>query len=292
METIELERETEQQIDVNFDFLQQSQQERALETAKSFEWVAKETLVVLVETEHSFAEDFQLCGMKMTDWVALATSGCKHKVISFVGEDEILQAAKQYAGDFSYVAVLYNDIPLLKKQTFLDLMDYFAKRKMNVMRLERGFVFRSEYLENAQILLSGMVEKFGEEDFFVVDNAEKGLQEACERTGALVREYTAAPVFMDSNAKCRHQWLIEFAKKPTSPDEFAKILDTALQQINSDYEAKRYKNKTMQQLELVVARDGLFNDWLKSKGKLGGQHKVPRLSNSRQYIEELLKMNE
>ena len=136
METIELERETEQQIDVNFDFLQQSQQERALETAKSFEWVAKETLVVLVETEHSFAEDFQLCGMKMTDWVALATSGCKHKVISFVGEDEILQATKQYAGDFSYVAVLYNDIPLLEKQTFLDLMDYFAKRKMNVMRLE------------------------------------------------------------------------------------------------------------------------------------------------------------
>ena len=188
METIELERETEQQIDVNFDFLQQSQQERALETAKSFEWVAKETLVVLVETEHSFAEDFQLCGMKMTDWVALATSGCKHKVISFVGEDEILQAAKQYAGDFSYVAVLYNDIPLLKKQTFLDFMDYFAKRKMNVMRLERGFVFRSEYLENAQILLSGMVEKFGEEDFFVVDNAEKASR-AFEVLNARIVDY-------------------------------------------------------------------------------------------------------
>ena len=188
METIELERETEQQIDVNFDFLQQSQQERELETAKSFEWVAKETLVVLVETEHSFAEDFQLCGMKMTDWVALATSGCKHKVISFVGEDEILQAAKQYAGDFSYVAVLYNDIPLLKKQTFLDLMDYFAKRKMNVMRLERGFVFRSEYLENAQILLSGMVEKFGEEDFFVVDNAEKASH-AFEVLNARIVDY-------------------------------------------------------------------------------------------------------
>ena len=188
METIELERETEQQIDVNFDFLQQSQQERALETAKSFEWVAKETLVVLVETEHSFAEDFQLCGMKMTDWVALATSGCKHKVISFVGEDEILQVAKQYAGDFSYVAVLYNDIPLLEKQTFLDLMDYFAKRKMNVMRLERGFVFRSEYLENAQILLSGMVEKFGEEDFFVVDNAEKASH-AFEVLNARIVDY-------------------------------------------------------------------------------------------------------
>ena len=72
---------------------------------------------------------------------------------------------------------------------------------------------------------------------------------------------------------------------------FAGILDSSLQQINSDYEAKRYKNKTMQQLEIVVARENLFNDWLKSKGKLGGQHKVPRLSNSRQYIEELLEIN-
>ncbi len=188
METIELERETEQQIDVNFDFLQQSEQERALETAKSFEWVAKETLVVLVETEHSFAADFELCGMKMIDWVALATSGCKHKVISGAGEDEILQVAKQYAGEFSYIAVLYNDTPLIKKQTFLDLMDYFAKRKMNVMRLQRGFVFRSEYLENAQILLSGMVEKFGEEDFLVVDDAEKASR-AFEILNARIVDY-------------------------------------------------------------------------------------------------------
>ena len=96
---------------------------------------------------------------------------------------------------------------------------------------------------------------------------------------------------MDENAKCRHQWLIEFSKKPDSVERFAEILDDELQQINSDYEAKRYKNKTMQQLEVVVAREGLFNDWLKGKGKLGGQHKVPRLSNNRQHIDELLLMN-
>lgn len=173
METIELEKETEQQIDVNFDFLEESEAERLLETAKSFEWVAKETLVVLVEAESSFAENFELCGMKMIDWVAMATSGCKHKVIADPGEDAILQVAKECAGDFNYVAVLYSDTPLLKKQTFLDLMDYFAKRRMNVMRLERGFVFRSEYLENAQILLSGVVEKFGDEDFKVIDDGEK-----------------------------------------------------------------------------------------------------------------------
>ena len=133
------------------------------------------------------------------------------------------------------------------------------------------------------------INAFGEE--LIVENAEKGLDIACRETGAKVLDYTAAPVFMDANAHCCHQWLIEFAQKPESMEKFAEILDLSLQQINSDYEAKRYKNKTMQQLELVVARDNLFSDWLKSKGKFGGQHKVPRLSNSRQYIEELLAMN-
>lgn len=133
------------------------------------------------------------------------------------------------------------------------------------------------------------INAFGEE--LMVENAEKGLEIACRETGAKVIDYTVAPVFMDADAKCRHQWLVEFAEKPASMEVFAGILDSSLQLINSDYEAKRYKNKTMQQLEIVVARENLFNDWLKSKGKLGGQHKVPRLSNSRQYIEELLEIN-
>ena len=144
-----------------------------------------------------------------------------------------------------------------------------------------------------KIVISGrtkhFINAFGEE--LIVDNAEKGLKKACEETGAQVSEYTAAPVFMDANAQCRHQWLIEFSKEPDSLKRFAEILDTTLQQINSDYEAKRYKNITLQPLEIVVARKNLFNDWLKSKGKLGGQHKVPRLSNSRQYIEEMMSFN-
>ena len=144
-----------------------------------------------------------------------------------------------------------------------------------------------------KIVISGrtkhFINAFGEE--LIIDNAEKGLLKACSATGARILDYTAAPVFMDENAKCRHQWLIEFSKKPDSVERFAEILDDELQQINSDYEAKRYKNKTMQQLEVVVAREGLFNDWLKGKGKLGGQHKVPRLSNNRQHIDELLLMN-
>ena len=97
---------------------------------------------------------------------------------------------------------------------------------------------------------------------------------------------------MDNKAKCRHQWLIEFSKEPADINEFADILDKRLQEINSDYEAKRFHDITLQRLEIIKARPNLFNDWLKSKGKLGGQHKVPRLSNDRKNIEELLKMNE
>ena len=133
------------------------------------------------------------------------------------------------------------------------------------------------------------INAFGEE--LIQDNAEKGLQEACRETGAEVKEYTAAPVFMDQNAKCRHQWVIEFAQMPDSVELFADVLDKSLQQINSDYEAKRFHDITLQHLEVVVARDGLFDDWLKSKGKLGGQHKVPRLANNRNIIDEVLEMN-
>lgn len=133
------------------------------------------------------------------------------------------------------------------------------------------------------------INAFGEE--VVVDNAEKALAHACRMTQTEVSDYTAAPVFMDNHAQCRHQWLIEFGKEPADIDGFVKLLDAKLQEINSDYEAKRFKDITLQLPEVVVARKGLFNDWLKSKGKLGGQHKVPRLSNNREIIEQLLQMN-
>ncbi len=133
------------------------------------------------------------------------------------------------------------------------------------------------------------INAFGEE--LIVDNAEQGLAYACAATGAEVSEYTAAPVFMDDKARCRHQWLIEFARKPDDTACFAALLDRRLQEINSDYEAKRYKDITLQHLEIVEARPGLFNDWLKLKGKLGGQHKIPRLSNSRDTIEQMMKLN-
>ena len=133
------------------------------------------------------------------------------------------------------------------------------------------------------------INAFGEE--LIIDNAEKGLAYACKATNAEVKEYTAAPVYMDENAHCRHQWLIEFSRFPDDLSRFTQLSDKHLQEINSDYEAKRFNDITLQHLEVVVARENLFHDWLKSKGKLGGQHKVPRLSNERKIIEELLQYN-
>ena len=132
------------------------------------------------------------------------------------------------------------------------------------------------------------INAFGEE--LIVDNAERGLQAACAATGAQVNDYTAAPVFMNDRGSCRHQWLIEFDRPPQSLETFAEKLDQALQTLNSDYEAKRYKNLTLQRLEVIAAPKGLFDLWLKSKGKLGGQHKVPRLCNDRRIMDEVLGM--
>lgn len=160
-------------------------------------------------------------------------------------------------------------------------------------RYEIGDTVRFSQTNPYKFVITGrtksFINAFGEE--LIVDNAEKGLAYACEQTGAAVREYTAAPVFMDAHGKCRHQWIIEFERQPESVSQFAQLLDDRLQQINSDYEAKRHKDITLQQLEIVVARPNLFNDWLKSKGKLGGQHKVPRLNNTRTLQEQLLAMN-
>ena len=130
------------------------------------------------------------------------------------------------------------------------------------------------------------INAFGEE--LIVDNAERALEEACQRCDAEVLEYTAAPVFMDGAGKCRHQWVVEFARMPADVETFAETLDTALQHQNSDYEAKRYKDITLQRLQLIPVQRGFFNDWLKSKGKLGGQHKVPRLANDRRIMDDVL----
>jgi hypothetical protein len=132
------------------------------------------------------------------------------------------------------------------------------------------------------------INAFGEE--VIIDNAEKALRIACRETEAVINEYTAGPVFMTDKSKGAHQWIIEFDIKPDDEYKFVTILDKSLQDLNSDYEAKRYKNLTLEQLQLIVAPNGTFYQWMKNRGKIGGQNKIPRLSNDRKYLDELLKL--
>jgi hypothetical protein len=144
-------------------------------------------------------------------------------------------------------------------------------------------------LDPYRFIISGrtkhFINVFGEE--VIVDNADKALESACKSTGAVIAEYTAGPVFMNSSSKGSHEWIIEFEKGPSDFNMFINILDDTLKSVNSDYEAKRFKDLN---LVIPVVRSvprGTFNKWLKVKKKLGGQNKVPRLSNTREFIEDL-----
>jgi hypothetical protein len=129
---------------------------------------------------------------------------------------------------------------------------------------------------------------FGEE--VIVDNSEKALKEACLKTGARITDYTVGPVFMSNLQKGGHEWVIEFETPPVNIDEFNYYLDNALMNANSDYEAKRYKSITLDKPVINVVPHGTFYKWMEKRGKLGGQNKVPRLFNSRKYVDDLLKM--
>jgi hypothetical protein len=130
------------------------------------------------------------------------------------------------------------------------------------------------------------INTFGEE--LIVDNAEKAISESCFKTNCQIRDYTACPVFMEGKLHGRHQWLIEFVTLPTDINEFGTFLDQSLQTLNSDYEAKRKDNLVLGNPEIFILKSGTFDQWLKSKGKLGGQNKVPRLSNNREFVEQIL----
>ncbi len=130
---------------------------------------------------------------------------------------------------------------------------------------------------------------FGEE--LIIENAEAALRKASKLTHSEIVDYTAGPIFMDGKEKGAHEWIIEFKKAPDNTETFKQLLDALLQEVNSDYEAKRYNNTTLNFPIIHIARKDLFNEWLKKHDKLGGQHKVPRLSNTREFIEELLELN-
>ncbi|MGB0892526.1 MAG: GH3 auxin-responsive promoter family protein [Flavobacteriaceae bacterium] len=155
-----------------------------------------------------------------------------------------------------------------------------------------GDTIRFTSLEPYRIKITGRtkhyINVFGEE--LNIENVEDALKLTCEKTNAIITEYTVGPVFMEGKEKGGHEWIIEFEKTPESLSYFTEILDNALKAINSDYEAKRYKNMTLELPKIHSVKKGLFYSWLKKKGKLGGQHKVPRLSNKRDFVEELLKL--
>ncbi len=161
-------------------------------------------------------------------------------------------------------------------------------------RFPIGDTVKIESVNPLKITIAGRtkhyINAFGEE--VMVHNSDAALAKACQATGATVLNYTAAPVYASDKSRGRHQWLIEWGKKPGDVALFATLLDEALQQANSDYQAKRYKGIFLDQLEIINAKAGLFDQWLASTGKLGGQRKVPRLSNNRNFIDPMIALNQ
>ena len=162
-------------------------------------------------------------------------------------------------------------------------------------RYRLGDTVRIESVSPLKITIAGrtrsFINAFGEE--LMENNAEQAIAEACRQTGAAIRNYTAAPVYASGGKRGRHEWLIEWLRMPQSVEEFAALLDSELRRVNSDYDAKRNHTIFLDPLSVVTARPGLFDDWLRQAGthKLGGQRKVPRLSNSREVIDSMLALN-
>jgi hypothetical protein len=160
-------------------------------------------------------------------------------------------------------------------------------------RYKIGDTIRFTSINPYRIKVSGrtkhFINVFGEE--LIIENAEEALKKVCKRTKSEIVDYTAAPIFMEGKEKGGHEWLIEFKTPPKDIHYFNELFDNALKSLNSDYEAKRYNNITLNKPKINIARQNLFYDWLKQNNKLGGQHKIPRLSNTRIYINELLKLN-
>ena len=216
---------------------------------------------------------------------------------------------QNYSGDLLLMldyGIFYEFIPMdtygTKNQKVVPLCDVELNKNYAVIittnaglwRYKIGDTIRFVSLKPHRIKVSGRtkhhINAFGEE--LIIENAEDALKKVCKRTSAEIVDYTAAPIFMKGKEKGAHEWIIEFKYAPNDMAYFEELFDNALKALNSDYEAKRYNNMTLNKPKIHCGRPNLFYDWLKENDKLGGQHKVPRLSNSRAYIEELLRLNQ
>ncbi len=193
----------------------------------------------------------------------------------------------EYAGTDSESVVGIQDVELDKNYAIV------ISTNGGLWRYIIGDTVKFTSIAPYRVVVSGrtkhFINVFGEE--VIVENADRALEEACRETSALLKDYTACPVFMEEGKQGGHEWLVEFSKEPTDIETFAASLDSALRAINSDYDAKRTNNLTLDFPKVHHMASGTFEKWLKSKGKLGGQHKVPRLSNSRSVVEEILSAN-
>ena len=157
-------------------------------------------------------------------------------------------------------------------------------------RYKIGDTIRFTSLDPFRIIITGrtkhFINAFGEE--LIIENAELAISEACRKTNAEIVNFTAAPHFMSGESKGAHEWAIEFSSDPDNLGRFGQILDEKLREINSDYDAKRYRDLALQIPVIHQVKKGTFHSWMKKRGKLGGQNKVPRLSNSRKYLEGIL----
>tara|TARA_R110002126_G_scaffold46194_8_gene130256 strand:- start:5114 stop:6628 length:1515 start_codon:yes stop_codon:yes gene_type:complete len=184
-------------------------------------------------------------------------------------------------------AILLSDVELNKNYAII------ITTNAGLWRYKIGDTIRFTSLNPYRIKITGRtkhhINVFGEE--LIIENAEQALKKVCKRTKAEIVDFTAAPIFMNGKEKGAHEWLIEFKTPPKDINYFNELFDNALKSLNSDYEAKRYNNITLNKPKINVARTHLFHDWLKQNDKLGGQHKVPRLSNTRDYLDDLLKLN-
>ncbi|QCE41615.1 GH3 auxin-responsive promoter family protein [Psychroserpens sp. NJDZ02] len=215
---------------------------------------------------------------------------------------------QNYSGDLLLMldyGIFYEFIPMdnygTLDQKVIPLSEVELKKNYAVVittnaglwRYKIGDTVRFVSISPYRIKVSGRtkhhINVFGEE--LIIENAEDALKKVCKKTKSEIVDYTAAPIFMDGKEKGAHEWLIEFKTPPKDIDYFNELFDNALKSLNSDYEAKRYNNMTLNKPKIHVARTQLFYDWLKQNNKLGGQHKVPRLSNTRQYLDELLVLN-
>lgn len=215
---------------------------------------------------------------------------------------------QNYSGDLLLMldyGIFYEFIPMdqygTEKQEVIPLSDVKLNTNYAIVittnaglwRYKVGDTIRFVCLKPHRIKVSGRtkhhINAFGEE--LIIENAEDALKKVCKRTSAEIVDYTAAPIFMKGKEKGAHEWIIEFKTPPENMSYFEELFDNALKALNSDYEAKRYNNMTLNKPTIHSARPHLFYDWMKENGKLGGQHKVPRLSNSRKYVDELLRLN-